>query len=168
MDSGEPKESYQELFESSETYHTAIMNDEEKLTIDDLKQMVGDSQLSKLQGLGYVGQVVAQQSISDQILEKARIAEAGKAMVMGTPGNILPGGGSIQGIWQGGNTSPYNPNHQSYPNTLPDYMHIQVDLSVEEIKEELDQLGKRMMELRDMLERKMDIPPEKIERRKVL
>tara|TARA_R110002049_G_scaffold231127_1_gene403385 strand:- start:25095 stop:25538 length:444 start_codon:yes stop_codon:yes gene_type:complete len=144
------------------------MNDKEKLTIDDLKQMVEYNKLSKLQGLGYVGQVVAQQSISDQILEKARISEAGKAMVVGTPGNILPGGGQIQGMWQQGSsghsTSPFMP---SYTNTLPDYMHIQVDLSVEEIKEELDQLAKRMMELRDMLERKMDVPPEKIERRKL-
>jgi len=144
------------------------MNDEEKLTIDDLKKMVEDNNLTQLSGLGAMGQV-AQQSISDQILEKARIAQAGQAMIVGTPGNILPGGGSIQGMWHGANTSsPYNPNHQSYPNTLPDYMHVQVDLSVEEIKEELNQLGKRMMELRDILERKMDIPPEKIERRKVL
>jgi len=122
------------------------MNDEEKLTIDDLKNMIEDNNLSQLSGLGSMGQ----------------------AIIAGTPGNILPGGGSIQGMWHGGNTSPYNPNHQSYPNALPDYMLTQVDLSVEEIKEELNQLGKRMMELRDMLERKMDIPPEKIERRKVL
>jgi hypothetical protein len=122
------------------------MNDEEKLTIDDLKKIAEDNNLSQLSGLGSMGQ----------------------AMIVGTPGNILPGGGSIQGIWRGLNTSPYNTNHPSYPNTLPDYMLTQVDLSVEEIKEELDQLGKRMMELRDMLERKMDIPPEKIERRKVL
>jgi len=54
----------------------------------------------------------------------------------------------------------------NYPNELS-LQYMEVDLSIHEIKEELNQLGNRMMELRDMLERKMDVPTEKIERRKL-
>lgn len=106
------------------------------------KLTVDNSQVTQLPGLGQVGQV----------------------LVAGTPGDTLTGGGSIQGIWTGGSgTGNTNPAFN-----YPDFSYItQPDLSIKEIKREMCEISSRMMMLRDMLERKMDVPPEKIERRKL-